>query len=157
MYYKEAIYVSDDGTNNIAEAAAVYHGVKQAVSQGKTHLDIRTDSELITNMITGHYQVDNPRLFPYLAAICVLLRQTEQWCIEHIHREANTCADSLATEGREKGGPAAAGPTAQLTVAETTDIEYVHPHAHMRKYVGEVRSSRSRRWIRSIGGRLARK
>eukprot|EP00935_MAST-01C_sp_MAST-1C-sp1_P001766 g1766.t1 len=138
VHFEQSLFITDDGTNNIAEFSAVYHALVQAIEvEKRTHLDIRTDSEFVTKCITGEHSTDNPRLVPYLAAICVLLQRAEMWCISHIHREANKRADALATDGLSRR-PAAAAPRADMTIAETTDPEYLHPRRHMQGYVGTL-------------------
>ena len=90
VYLRKALYITGDGTNNESEFAAVYHSLLQATGDQLQYLDIHTDSELVVNCVTGHCELTEPTLRPYLHAICPLLSRTTAWRISHIHRDANS-------------------------------------------------------------------
>ena len=142
VFRRKALFVSADGTNNQAEFAAVYNAVKDAIACGCTHLDIHTDSEFVVNCVIGCNTTSDPLLRTYLFAICQLLQQTSRWCISHIHREANSAADALADDGKSPECEHAAPPPAPSPEVRMSTA-YMHPHLHMRSYVGSHRSPHS--------------
>ena len=147
VYLRKALYITDDGTNNESEFAAVYHSLLQATGDQLQYLDIHTDSELVVNCVTGHCELTEPTLRPYLHAICQLLSRTTAWRISHIHREANSEADALATIGKTLShSPAPRPPLPSHELLESAT--YRHPHLHMHKYDGQFRSARS--FLRSL-------
>ena len=117
VFFKRALFISDTGTNNEAEMAAVYHSLLEARERDLQYLDIHTDSEFVVNCITGHNDLTIPTLCPYLYGISEMLANTTAWRVSHIHREANGCADALATEGKALShNPAPKPPAPQYLV-----------------------------------------
>ncbi|MGH2428747.1 MAG: ribonuclease HI family protein, partial [Candidatus Limnocylindria bacterium] len=51
-------------TNNFAEWTAVQLALEEAIARGATHVDLRTDSELVARQISGRYRVKHPDLKP---------------------------------------------------------------------------------------------
>lgn len=84
-------------TNNIAEYTALIKGLREAEKNGVTTIDIFTDSELMTKQIMGIYRVKSPNLERLYAEVVSLLKGFKKYSIEHIPRELNTEADSLAS------------------------------------------------------------
>lgn len=85
-------------TNNVAEYTALIHGLDAASDLGATHVDIRTDSELLARQLTGVYKVKSPNLIPLFEQLVTLLRAFEKATVTHVVREYNTRADQLANE-----------------------------------------------------------
>lgn len=95
-------------TNNIAEYEALILGVRQALDQGVTQLDIFLDSELLVKQVKGEYRVKNARLQELIREVRRLLSLLADYDIMHIPREENRRADKLANaaldeEFRAKG------------------------------------------------------
>ena len=84
-------------TNNQAEYEGLERGVSWVLKNHKAaKLQIFMDSLLIVNQIKGVYRVKHPVLFPYYQRISGSLSKLPSYSINHIKREYNTVADSLA-------------------------------------------------------------
>lgn len=85
-------------TNNVAE----YHGLIAALDYAATHglrrLRVRSDSELLVRQMQGLYKVKSADLKPLHERAQKLARGLEYFAIEHIHRELNADADTLANQ-----------------------------------------------------------
>lgn len=87
-----------EATNNVAEYSALVFGLKKAVENGYTELDIFADSELMVKQIKGEYKVKNQTLLNYYYEAQKYLQQLETYTITHIRREYNKEADKLVNE-----------------------------------------------------------
>lgn len=81
-------------TNNVAEFAALYAGVKLAKKHGYNILKIYGDSKLVIMAITPKWRVHNPNLSKILHKIMQELTAVEYHC-GWIPREQNQSADDL--------------------------------------------------------------
>lgn len=85
-------------TNNFAEYAGIVAGLKECVQRGIQHLLIRSDSQLLCRQLNGQYRVKSDNLKDLYLEAKHLLRRFQSVRIEHIPREENELADSLANE-----------------------------------------------------------
>ena len=83
-------------TNNIAEYKALILGLKGALAQGYSNLEVYLDSELLARQINGSYRVKNESLKNLMAEIRNLLSSLEAVQIKHVLRRHNEQADKLA-------------------------------------------------------------
>jgi ribonuclease HI len=83
-------------TNNYAEWTAVEDALREALSQGATHVDLRMDSELVARQISGRYRVKHPDLKPIHASVMAMLGQLAGYTVGHVPRELNKDADRLS-------------------------------------------------------------
>ena len=83
-------------TNNVAEWTAVELALTEAQRLGATHVDLRTDSELVARQISGVYRVRHPDLKPIHARVVALLRRFRGYTVGHVPRELNRDADRLS-------------------------------------------------------------
>ncbi len=83
-------------TNNVAEYAAVLLALTEVRSMGIDNVEIRTDSKLVCNQLTGKYRIKDSKLVKKAAECMQLLRQFKKWKITLIPREKNREADRLA-------------------------------------------------------------
>jgi ribonuclease HI len=83
-------------TNNQAEYQALLHGLRFALDRGATHVEVRSDSELLVRQIEGRYRVKNPGLLPLHREAQGLLARFERARLAHVPREHNREADALA-------------------------------------------------------------
>ena len=83
-------------TNNVAEWTAVELALSEAQRLGATHVDLRTDSELVARQISGVYRVRHPDLKPIHARVVALLRRFGGYTVGHVPRELNRDADRLS-------------------------------------------------------------
>ena len=85
-------------TNNRAEYAALIRALEAAEGYGFDEVDVRGDSELIVRQVRGEYDTNNPELRERRVRARELLARFDRWTIEHVPREVNDRADSLANE-----------------------------------------------------------
>jgi len=109
------VIVTDDGivaeagtgigeaTNNQAEYLALIRGLRGAKDHGFDELEIRGDSELIVNQVTGAWAVNDPTLQEHRVTVRELLSQFDEWAISHVPRAVNDRADALANEALDDG------------------------------------------------------
>lgn len=114
-----AVLPRPENTNNVAEYAALYHGLKAVQARVATHgsgyagLHIKGDSKLVVEQIDSHWEVKAERLKAAHAACIAILADLNTkggpWAIEWIPREFNLLADELSrkayTEATGKVAP----------------------------------------------------
>lgn len=86
-------------TNNVAEYTAMIEGLRWLVAQGYTEVLVRCDSELMVKQMRGEYRVKSPGLQGLFTEARRLFMHFQQWNINHVPREQNKKADSLANLG----------------------------------------------------------
>ena len=95
-------YLGGYVTNNQAEYEGLMLGLRAAVGQGFTALDVAGDSQLVCRQITGQYQVNAPGLVPLHSRAMGLVGTFDQFNIRSIPREENRVADALANEAMDR-------------------------------------------------------
>ncbi|SFR40319.1 ribonuclease HI [Halogeometricum rufum] len=85
-------------TNNRAEYEALVRALEVAAEYGFDEVDVRGDSELIVKQVRGEYDTNNPELRERRVRVRELLEKFDRWSLEHVPREINDRADSLANE-----------------------------------------------------------
>ena len=83
-------------TNNQAEYRAVIAALENAIKLGASHVDMRSDSELLVRQINGQYRVKNASLKPLYQKVKQLQSQFASFNIKHIPGVENTEAHNLA-------------------------------------------------------------
>jgi len=91
-------------TSNEAEYRGLIGGLEAARDCGAVEVSIRADSQLLIRQINGTYKVKSRRLLPLFQRARSLLETFETWRAEHIPREQNLRADSLANEAMDRAG-----------------------------------------------------
>ncbi len=89
-------------TNNVAEYRAVLEGLRRARDLGATQVNVRSDSRLLVEQLSGRFRVKNPTLVRLHAEVRSVMRAFEQVLFEHVPREFNRDADRLANRGVEQ-------------------------------------------------------
>ena len=95
MVFKGGGYLGST-TNNVAEYQALIKGVEKCRELKIKKIIIRMDSQLVVRQIEGSYKVKTPHLRPLYVEAQTLLSTLESFSIEHVRREENSLADSLA-------------------------------------------------------------
>jgi ribonuclease HI len=95
-------------TNNVAEYYALLAALDYAATHGITALRVRSDSELLVRQMQGVYKVKSPDLKPLYERAAKLSRQLGYFAIEHVRREMNSEADTLANVALDQGAGARA-------------------------------------------------
>lgn len=89
-------------TNNVAEYTALFQALaylRTAVDgQSIDELTVQADSQLMIRQLSGIYKIRNERLISIFNQINELLDHYKNVHFEHIRREFNKKADSLANE-----------------------------------------------------------
>jgi ribonuclease HI len=87
---------SDKCTNNIVEYEAVILGLRKLRALGVTTCIIKTDSKVVAGQIEKDYSDKESMLMQYLAAIRSLEKQFKGFTLQHIERNKNEEANTLA-------------------------------------------------------------
>jgi probable phosphoglycerate mutase len=88
-------------TNNVAEYNGLLAALKWAVENGRSHVEIVADSELLVKQMRGEYRVKHPGLQPLVARARLLAAQLDDVTFRHVRRELNKEADRLSNLGMD--------------------------------------------------------
>ena len=89
----EAIGVS---TNNVAEYSGLIAGLRAAADLGAVEVEVRMDSKLVVEQMSGRWQIKNSALRDLAAKAAALVGRFEIVRFTWVPRQLNTRADSLA-------------------------------------------------------------
>src|SRR5512139_357431 len=98
----EAIGVA---TNNVAEYSGLLAGLRAAADLGAVDVEVRMDSKLVVEQMSGRWQIKHPGLRPLAAQAALLAARFESARYTWIPRDRNTRADALANAAMD-GTPA---------------------------------------------------
>jgi len=106
-------------TNNVAEYSGLIAGLRAAAELGATRVDVRMDSKLVIEQMSGRWQIKNPGLRPLAAEAAKLVDGFAAVTFDWIPRERNKLADALANRAMDEAAgkrvpsdtPAFASPT----------------------------------------------
>ncbi|MEU8817933.1 bifunctional RNase H/acid phosphatase [Actinoplanes sp. NPDC048796] len=101
-------------TNNVAEYTGLIEGLKAARELNATEVDVRMDSKLVVEQMSGRWQIKNAGLRPLAAAAAALVTEFDRVTFEWIPRERNKAADALANRAMDE----AAGKPVREVLAE---------------------------------------
>jgi len=105
-------------TNNVAEYSGLIAGLRAAAELGATRVEVRMDSKLVVEQMSGRWQIKNPGLRPLAAEAAKLVNGFATVTFDWIPRERNKLADALANRAMdEAAGKPAAGGTAAAGLA----------------------------------------
>ncbi|MFI5896414.1 bifunctional RNase H/acid phosphatase [Actinoplanes sp. NPDC051513] len=104
-------------TNNVAEYTGLIEGLSAALELKATEVDVRMDSKLVIEQMSGRWQIKNPGLRPLAASAAELVSRFERVSFEWIPRERNKAADALANLAMDE----AAGKVPRGTAPDVTD------------------------------------
>lgn len=85
-------------TNNRAEYEALIEALSAAADYGYDEVDVRGDSQLVVKQVRGEWKTNDPGLRERRVKANELLSTFDRWSLEHVPREINDRADSLANE-----------------------------------------------------------
>ena len=89
-------------TNNVAEYSGLIAGLRAAAELGATRVDVRMDSKLVVEQMSGRWQIKNPGLRPLAAEAAKLVNGFAAVTFEWIPRERNKLADALANRAMDE-------------------------------------------------------
>ena len=89
-------YVSDHGTNNVAEYTALIIGLEEARRRGVDEIEVRMDSKLVVEQMNGRWKIKHPNMKPLAIRAGELWGSFARRSIAHVPREENLIADVLS-------------------------------------------------------------
>jgi ribonuclease H / adenosylcobalamin/alpha-ribazole phosphatase len=89
-------------TNNVAEYSGLIAGLRAALELNATEVDVRMDSKLVVEQMSGRWQIKNPGLRPLAAEAATLVKQFSRVTFDWIPRERNKAADALANRAMDE-------------------------------------------------------
>jgi probable phosphoglycerate mutase len=162
-------------TNNVAEYSGLIAGLRAAAGLGAVSVEVRMDSRLVIEQMTGRWQIRNANLRPLAAQAAELVRHFDTAKFTWVPREQNTRADALANaamDGRPEpeldlAVPTRPGATIRSSWAPPTEnatrlILVRHGETDLteqRRYSGRgdvPLSPRGREQARAAAGRVAK-
>jgi probable phosphoglycerate mutase len=102
-------------TNNVAEYGGLIAGLTAARDLGATEVDVRMDSKLVVEQMSGRWKVKHPAMQPLFREASELVRGFERVRFSWMPRAQNAHADRLANEAMDA---AARGEVWQQDAAE---------------------------------------
>ena len=88
-------------TNNSAEYRGLIAGLEEAVKVGATEVDVRMDSKLVVEQMSGRWQVKHPDLKALIKQATAVATTFERISYAWIPRAENSHADRLANEAMD--------------------------------------------------------
>ncbi|MEV4704994.1 bifunctional RNase H/acid phosphatase [Actinoplanes sp. NPDC049316] len=89
-------------TNNVAEYQGLIAGLRAAAELGAARVDVRMDSKLVIEQMSGRWQIKNPGLRPLAAEAAKLVDGFAGVTFDWIPRERNKLADALANRAMDE-------------------------------------------------------
>lgn len=84
-------------TNNVAEYTGALLGIRRAIELGGTDIELRADSKLVVEQLSGNYKIKNPGLKEIYNEIRAMLgNYSGSIKFTHVYREQNQEADRLS-------------------------------------------------------------
>src|SRR4051794_23435016 len=108
-------------TNNVAEYSGLIAGLRAAAELGAVEVEVRMDSKLVIEQMSGRWQIKNPGLRPLAAEAATLVSRFEQVSFEWIPRERNKAADALANRAMDEAAGKTASSAPEVSIAEEAD------------------------------------
>lgn len=88
-------------TNNVAEYQGLIAGLRAAAELGADVVEVRMDSKLVVEQMTGRWKIKHPPLQVLALEARDLVREFQDVRFEWIPRERNKRADRLANEAMD--------------------------------------------------------
>jgi ribonuclease HI len=116
-------------TNNVAEYRGLIAGLQAARELGATDVDVRMDSKLVVEQMSGRWKIKHPDLRPLAMQAAGLVRELGSVRFAWIPRERNTRADALANRamdvqaGRSDGSTVRDDPVLDDAVLDTPVLD----------------------------------
>ncbi|GLW32316.1 bifunctional RNase H/acid phosphatase [Actinoplanes regularis] len=101
-------------TNNVAEYSGLIAGLRAAAELNATQVDVRMDSKLVVEQMSGRWQIKNPGLRPLAAEAAGLVAKFQAVTFDWIPRERNRAADALANRAMDEATGVLVGEPAEI-------------------------------------------
>jgi probable phosphoglycerate mutase len=115
-------------TNNVAEYEGLIAGLAAAAELGARQVQVRMDSKLVVEQMSGRWQIKHAGLRPLATRAAELVRRFDSVSFGWIPRAQNGAADRLANQAMDAGAelaPAGITPQAELAL----QLEFEQPPA----------------------------
>lgn len=103
-WFSDFISFLDNGCSLLAELWAILLGLQLARSKDLHFIIIESDCKIAVDLVNSHL-FDSHHFAPIIHSIISELARFQQFKVQHVLREANTCADGLAKYALEKRSP----------------------------------------------------
>ncbi len=132
-------------TNNVAEYSGLIAGLTAALDVGATEVEVRMDSKLVVEQMSGRWQVKHPDMKPLAREAASLVARLSRVRFTWIPREQNKHADRLANEAMDAaakglvwraGGDSSKPDAAQAWLAEREATSVAAPPAQTPRATG---------------------
>ena len=97
-------FLGDNLTNNWAEYEAVALALTDAEAQGHKKIEVRMDSLLVVEQLSGNWKIKDAGLKEQAAKVRTLLAKFSEYKFVHVPREENVEADRLVNEAIDEAG-----------------------------------------------------
>lgn len=94
--------VSENNTNNYAEYMGIILGMAFSIEKDIKKIHIKGDSLLVVNQLLGKWNVNSKNLKPLYEQAKNLMKLFDMITINHVKREQNKIADSLANKAMDE-------------------------------------------------------
>jgi probable phosphoglycerate mutase len=88
-------------TNNVAEYSGLIAGLEAARDVGARQVDVRMDSKLVVEQMSGRWKIKHPDMKPLAATAARIARDFDAVSFTWIPREQNKAADALANSAMD--------------------------------------------------------
>jgi broad specificity phosphatase PhoE/ribonuclease HI len=88
-------------TNNVAEYSGLIAGLEAARELGARQVDVRMDSKLVVEQMSGRWKIKHPDMKPLASRAAGIVRDFEGVSFTWIPREHNKAADALANSAMD--------------------------------------------------------
>jgi ribonuclease HI len=88
-------------TNNVAEYRGLIAGLRAAIELGATDVEVRMDSKLVVEQMSGRWQVKHPSMKPLALEAGTLVRELGSVRFGWVPRASNGRADALANRAMD--------------------------------------------------------
>lgn len=92
-----------NATNNVAEYEGLLLALERAQELGLTGLEVRSDSQLLTEQMNGRYKVKSSNLKPLFTKARAMAGEFDKIKFVHVPRQMNNRADGLANKAMDEG------------------------------------------------------
>jgi probable phosphoglycerate mutase len=88
-------------TNNVAEYRGLIAGLRAAVELGATDVEVRMDSKLVVEQMSGRWKVKHPVMKSLALEAASLVRELRAVRFQWVPRARNVRADALANQAMD--------------------------------------------------------
>jgi probable phosphoglycerate mutase len=115
-------------TNNVAEYSGLIAGLEAAREIGARRVDVRMDSKLVVEQMSGRWKIKHPDMKPLAARAASIVRDFDGVLFSWIPREQNKAADALANSAMD-GNPIHRDRWTDAATAATAVLDPAVPEA----------------------------